>query len=70
MSNLVSRIQQYVVTLPGFNVHCMLIWQASLFVTFTCNPKWPEIQNALLPNQVAANRPDIVVLVHVFKMKP
>ena len=38
-----------------------------LFITFTCNPKWPEIEETLLPNQVAADRPDITV--RVFKMK-
>jgi hypothetical protein len=37
------------------------------FITATTNPKWPEIQNALLDGQVAADRPDIVG--RVFKMK-
>jgi hypothetical protein len=36
-------------------------------VTFTCNPKWPEITECLLPNQTANDRPDIVV--RVFKTK-
>jgi hypothetical protein len=31
-----------------------------LFVTFTCNPKWKEIIDALLPGQTAKNRPELV----------
>lgn len=38
-----------------------------LFVTFTCNPKWKEIIDALLPGQSAVDRPDIVA--RVFKLK-
>eukprot|EP00798_Chlamydomonas_sp_ICE-L_P013350 gene13350-19192_t len=38
-----------------------------LFVTFTCNPKWQEIQEALLPGQKPADRPDIVS--RVFRLK-
>jgi hypothetical protein len=30
-----------------------------LFVTFTCNPLWPEIQRELLFGQTAADRPDL-----------
>ena len=37
-----------------------------LFVTFTTNALWPEITNALLPNQSAADRPDLTV--RVFNM--
>ena len=37
------------------------------FITFTCNPKWPEIVQSLLPGQLAADRPDIVA--RVFKQK-
>ena len=37
------------------------------FITFTCNQQWPEITNALLPQQTAANRPDLVA--RVFKQK-
>ncbi len=33
----------------------------------TCNPKWKEITDALLPGQTASDRPDLVV--RVFKMK-
>ena len=38
-----------------------------LFITFTCNPNWSEIQNALLPGQTAADRPDLTT--RVFRMK-
>lgn len=38
-----------------------------LFLTFTCNPKWKEIQENLLPGQTAWDRPDLVC--RVFKMK-
>jgi hypothetical protein len=40
-----------------------------LFITFTCNPKWQEISDALAlePGQSASDRPDIVT--RVFHMK-
>jgi hypothetical protein len=38
-----------------------------LFITFTCNPTWPEIVNALQGRERPENRPDIVV--RVFKIK-
>lgn len=38
-----------------------------LFITFTCNPKWPEITNLLLPGQNAIHRHDITA--RVFKQK-
>ena len=38
-----------------------------LFLTFTCNPKWPKITQNLLPGQTASDRPDLVA--RVFKMK-
>jgi hypothetical protein len=38
-----------------------------LFVTFTCNPKWKEITDALLPKQIAKDRPELVT--HVFNLK-
>ena len=34
-----------------------------LFITITCNPKWPEITNELLPLQTAVDRPDIIARV-------
>jgi hypothetical protein len=48
---------------------CRSYGAPDLFVTFTCNPKWEEIADALRfePGQIAADRPDIVS--RVFKMK-
>jgi hypothetical protein len=40
-----------------------------LFVTFTCNPFWPEIQRELLPNQTASERPDLCSRVFDLKLK-
>ena len=37
-----------------------------LFITFTCNSQWPEIKDALLSCQSAADRPDLTV--RVFNM--
>ena len=39
----------------------------TLFVTITCNPKWPEITAALLPGQKPEDRPDLVA--RVFRLK-
>jgi len=38
-----------------------------LFITMTCNPKWREIEENLLPGQQAADRPDISA--RVFNIK-
>lgn len=38
-----------------------------LFITFTCNPKWPEITQLLLPGQTSSDRHDITA--RVFKQK-
>ena len=38
-----------------------------LFITMTCNPKWPELTEALFPGQDAQDRPDLVA--RVFKLK-
>ena len=38
-----------------------------LFITMTCNPKWPEIQAGLMEGQTAQDRPDLVS--RVFKLK-
>lgn len=48
---------------------CRSYGAPDLFVTFTCNPKWDEIADALRfePGQTPADRPDIVS--RVFKMK-
>lgn len=39
------------------------------FITFTCNPSWPEIQNELLYGQTAADRPDLCSRVFHLKFK-
>ncbi len=38
-----------------------------LFITFTCNPSWPEIVNELRPGETANDRP--YLLARVFQMK-
>ena len=38
-----------------------------LFVTFTCNPTWPEITRELLKHQIPSDRPNLIA--RVFKMK-
>ena len=40
-----------------------------IFLTMTANPKWPEIQENLLPHQYASDRPDIVSRVFTLKLK-
>jgi hypothetical protein len=40
---------------------------SDLFITFTANPRWREVEEALLPNQTPADRPDIIA--RVFQMK-
>jgi len=40
---------------------------ADLFITFTCNRKWKEITEALVPEQRPQDRYDIIA--RVFKMK-
>ena len=40
-----------------------------LFITFTCNPKWPEITKELLPHQTAADRPDLTSRVFHIKLQ-
>ncbi|KAK6021271.1 hypothetical protein OSTOST_13057 [Ostertagia ostertagi] len=39
---------------------CATFGKPDLFVTVTCNPNWPEITEALLPNQKPSDRPDLV----------
>ena len=48
---------------------CRSYGAPDLFVTFTSNPKWDEVADALRfePGQKPADRPDIVS--RVFKMK-
>ncbi|KAF6147945.1 hypothetical protein GIB67_001520 [Kingdonia uniflora] len=40
-----------------------------IFLTMTANPNWPEITNALLPNQTVYDWPDLVVRVFELKRK-
>lgn len=40
-----------------------------LFLTFTANPDWPEIQVELLPHQTVQDRPDIVARVFHQKLQ-
>ena len=40
-----------------------------IFLTITANPRWPEIQDNLLPHQCANDRPDIVSHVVNLKLK-
>ncbi|XP_003739875.1 uncharacterized protein LOC100902110 [Galendromus occidentalis] len=40
-----------------------------LFVTFTCNPAWPEIVENLSQGQTASDRPDLVARVFQLKVK-
>lgn len=40
-----------------------------LFITFTCNPTWPEIMTAMLPGQQAIDRPDLVARVYHLKLR-
>ena len=42
-------------------------YKPTLFVTLTCNPKWPEITSQLKPGQRVQDRPDLVA--RVFKLK-
>jgi hypothetical protein len=39
---------------------------SDLFVTFTANPAWREVQEALLPHQAAHERPDLIARVFFF----
>ncbi len=39
------------------------------FVTFTCNPQWPEIKRALLLDQQPQDRPDLVTRMFKIKLK-
>lgn len=43
------------------------IGKPDLFLTFTCNPKWPEIVQNLLPGQAPCDRPNLVS--RVFRLK-
>ena len=40
-----------------------------LFITFTCNPQWPEIANNIQEGQKVEHRPDLIVRVFHLKLK-
>ncbi|UYV84655.1 hypothetical protein LAZ67_X002997 [Cordylochernes scorpioides] len=40
-----------------------------LFITFTCNPRWEEIRELLLPGQSPSDRPDIIARVFNQKLR-
>ena len=46
---------------------CRAMGPPDFFVTFTCNPGWPEIVNELLLGQRSEDRPDLIT--RVFKIK-
>ena len=43
-----------------------LLGDPDIFLTITCNPRWKEIIENLLPGQTAADRPDLIY--RVFKI--
>ncbi|XP_044326393.1 uncharacterized protein [Triticum aestivum] len=47
---------------------CRVHGPPDIFTTFTCNPKWPEIMDALEPGQRPSDRADIVVRVYHMKL--
>jgi hypothetical protein len=53
--------------------HAMAIVQHSgkpdLFVTVTCNPKWPGIAENLLPGQAGTDRPDLAARVFNLRLR-
>ncbi len=40
-----------------------------IFLTMTCNPKWPEIQSSILPGQSSQDRPDLCPRVFNLNLK-
>ena len=40
-----------------------------VFLTYTCNPAWPEITRELNKGQVANDRPDLIARVFYLKFK-
>ena len=40
-----------------------------VFLTMTCNPRWPEITRSLLPGQTAQDRPDLCARVFFVKVR-
>ena len=48
---------------------CAEYSKPDLFLTFTCNPAWPEIQRELQPGEKAQDRPDLVARVFYLYLK-
>ena len=48
---------------------CGKFGKPTYFITMTCNPKWKEIIDNLLPGQTASDRPDLVGRVFQLKLK-
>ena len=46
---------------------CGKYGKPTYFLTFTCNPKWPEITNSIPTYQSASDRPDVVARVYNLK---
>ncbi|CAC5414460.1 unnamed protein product [Mytilus coruscus] len=40
-----------------------------LFITFTCNPNWPEVKNSLIGTHSSADQPDLTTRVFHLKLK-
>ena len=59
-SGSTCNMQQHCQDALAINCH---FGGGDLFITMTANPTWPEITSALLPNQKAPDRPDLVVRV-------
>lgn len=69
-----SRLfHQYIVDMHQLYQDAMSIVRAygkpDLFITFACNPKWPEINNELLKGQEPNDRPDLIARVFKIKLK-
>lgn len=49
---------------------CRCVGYPDLFITFTCNPKWPEIEYFIesIEGQKSEDRPDIVSRVFSIKL--
>jgi hypothetical protein len=39
---------------------CRYFGKPTYFITFTANPRWPEVIAQLLPGQTHLDRPDII----------
>jgi hypothetical protein len=48
---------------------CRVYGPPDLFITFTCNPKWPEIVVTILKGEQPNDRPDIIVRVFHIKLE-